>query len=383
MATVNHFDNRSKSAPMLSRVADSLYWMSRYVERAENVARILDVNLQLMLDLPKLGAEQEKKIWSPVLRSTCDHEDFDKYYKSTSADNVIDYLTLNTKNSNSIINCLTSARENARHVREQISLEMWEEINRTYLWIKGQTLKKIQKIGPYEFFNEVKNASHLFQGITDGTMTHGEDWDFIQVGKYLERADMVTRILDANDEIFINAPASLMNGGTLQWSAILRSCSSHDAYRKFYVAQVEPDKVVEFLILNEFFPRSIRSCAGALDIALRRISGTQEERFTNQAEKLSGRLVAELNYSALEDIKTVGMHKYMDELQVKLNAIGEAIFQTYLFSPPLPEPDAEPAPAATETKPEPKQEQKQEAKSDGPAPRKSGQTQRIPKPAKV
>jgi len=372
MAIANHFDHRKSATAMLSRVADSLYWMSRYVERAENIARILDVNLQLMLDLPKLGAEQEKILWGPVLRSTGDDEDFDKHYKSTTSENVIDFLTLNTKNPNSIVNCLTTARENARHVREQISLEMWEEINRTYLWMKGQTLKKIQKLGPYEFFSSIKNASHLFQGITDGTMTHGEDWDFIQIGKYLERSDMVTRILDANDEIFVNTPTNLLNGGTLQWSAILRSCSSHDAYRKFYVAQVEPDKVVEFLILNEFFPRSIRFCAGALDVALRRISGCQEERFTNQAEKLSGRLVAELNYSALEDIKTVGMHTYMDELQVKLNAIGEAIFQTYLFSPPIAEPEPEPV---VETKPEPKGEAV-------PA-RKQAQTQRIPKPAKI
>ena len=121
---------------MLSRVADSLYWMSRSVERAENIARILDVNLQLMLDLPKLGPEEEKKLWGPVLRSTGDHEDFDKHYKATTSENVIDFLTLNTKNANSIINCITNARENARHVREQISLEMWEEINRTYLWMK-------------------------------------------------------------------------------------------------------------------------------------------------------------------------------------------------------------------------------------------------------
>ena len=167
-------------------------------------------------------------------------------------------------------------------------------------------------------------------------MTHGEDWDFIQVGKYLERADMTTRILDANDEIFIKRPATKSHtSGTLQWSAILRSCSSHDAYRKFYVAQVEPDKVVEFLILSEFFPRSIRYCVGSLNDALRSISGSKEEHFTNLAEKLAGRLIAELNYSALEDIKTVGMHKYMDELQIKLNGIGEAIFQTYLFSPPM------------------------------------------------
>ena len=369
---------------MLSRVADSLYWMSRYAERAENIARILDVNLQLMLDMPKLGPEEQKALWEPVLRSTGDHEDFDKHYKVTTSENVIDFLTLNTKNSNSIVNCITTARENARHVREQISLEMWEEINRTYLWMKSQSLKKIQRQGPYEFFSEVKNASHLFQGITDGTMTHGEDWDFIQVGKYLERADMTTRILDANDEIFIHAPVKSQTGGTLQWSAILRSCSSHDAYRKFYVAQVEPDKVVEFLILNEFFPRSIRFCVQALDEALRRISGCKDEHFTNQAEKLAGRLVAELNYSALEDIKTVGMHMYMDELQIKLNCIGEGIFKTYLFSPPLNVPEPEPAAEAvkdktSEAKPEP-----EFAPEPPPTPKpKQSQTQKISKPAKV
>lgn len=335
---------------MLSRVADSLYWMSRYAERAENIARILDVNLQLMLDLPKLGAAEMKALWEPVLRSTGDGGDFYAHHKEANSETVIEYLTLNPKNPNSILNCLTASRENARHVREQISLEMWEEINRTYLTIKSQTLKKIVRQGPYEFFTQVKNASHLFQGITDGTMTHGEDWDFIQVGKYLERADMTTRILDANDEIFVSQPAQSQTGGTLQWSAILRSCSSHDAYRKFYVAQVEPDKVVEFLILNEFFPRSIRFCALALNDALRRISGCKEEHFTNLAEKLAGRLVAELNYSALEDIKTVGMHKYMDEVQIKFNAIGAAIFQTYLFSPPLPVPEAEePAPAQAQS----------------------------------
>ena len=166
---------------------------------------------------------------------------------------------------------------------------------------------------------------------------------------------MTTRILDAHDEIFINTPsAKSQTGGTLQWSAILRSCSSHDAYRKFYVAQVDPDKVVEFLILNEFFPRSIRFCVQAMDDALRRISGSREEAFSNQAEKLAGRLVADLNFSALEDIKTVGMHNYMDELQVKLNAIGEAIYKTYLFSPPRDQPETKvPAPAPLLAQPEP------------------------------
>jgi uncharacterized alpha-E superfamily protein len=339
-----HAPSNPITRSMLSRVADSLFWMSRYAERAENIARILDVNLQLMLDLPSLNPERMKALWEPVLRSTGDGVDFYEHHKEANSESVIEFLALNPKNPNSIVNCFTSARENARHVREQISLEMWEEINRTYLHLKSQTLKKILRQGPYEFFTQVKNASHLFQGITDGTMTHGEGWDFIQVGKYLERADMTTRILDANDEIFIKQPTyQSQTGGTLQWSAILRSCSSHDAYRKFYVAQVDPDKVVEFLILNEFFPRSIRFCVQALNDGLRRISGCGEEQFTNRIEKLAGRLVAELSYSALEDIKTVGMHRYMDELQVKLNEIGEAIYLTYLFSPPLNLPESEPA----------------------------------------
>jgi uncharacterized alpha-E superfamily protein len=338
---------------MLSRVADSLYWMSRSVERAENIARILDVNIQLMLDLPKLGAAEQASLWNPVLRSTGDG-DFQKHYKDPTSESVIEFLTLDPKNPNSIRNCLTNARENARHAREQISLEMWEEINRAYLSLQSMTAKKIAKQGAYDFYHQIKNASALFQGTTDGTMTHGEDWDFIQAGKFLERADMTTRILDAHDEIFINTPARSQTGSTLQWSAILRSCSSHDAYRKFYVAQVDPDKVVEFLILNEFFPRSIRFCVQAMDDALRRISGSRGEAFSNQAEKLAGRLVADLNFSALEDIKTVGMHNYMDELQVKLNAIGEAIYKTYLFCPPreMPEPEPEPSPVAA--KPEPK-----------------------------
>lgn len=320
---------------MLSRVADSLYWMSRYVERAENIARIVDVNLQVTLDLPAKGPEEAKALWDPVLRSTTDGADFHDHHKVTNSDNVIEFLTINPHNLNSIINCLTRARENARHVREQISLEMWEELNRAYLSLKNLTLKKILRQSPYEFFSQIKNASHLFQGLTDNTMTHGEDWDFIQVGKYLERADMTTRILDANDEIFIRQPATSETSGTLHWVAILRSCSSHDAYRKFYVAQVEPDKVVEFLILNEFFPRSIRYSVQALDEGLRRVSGVGEEKFTNRAEKLAGRLVADLNYSALEDIKTVGMHKYMDDLQHKLNDLGEALHEVY-FAAPLP-----------------------------------------------
>ncbi len=172
-------------------------------------------------------------------------------------------------------------------------------------------------------------------------MTHGEDWDFIQTAKYLERADMTTASSTPTTKSSSSSappgPAAPCNGAPSSARAAPTTPTANSTF-----AQVEPDKVVEFLILNEFFPRSIRFCAQEVNHSLRRISGCKEEHFTNLAEKLAGRLVAELNYSALEDIKTVGMHKYMDELQIKLNAIGEAIFQTYLFSPPLVTPEQEP-----------------------------------------
>jgi uncharacterized alpha-E superfamily protein len=317
---------------MLSRVADSLYWMSRYMERAENIARILDVNLQHVLDLPHREAAIIRKLWAPVLRSTGDETEFYKEYKEASSETVIDFLTLNENNHNSIVNCITFCRENARHVREQISDEMWEELNRFYLNLQGLTVKKILKQGADEFFKHIRSGSHLFQGITDATMTHGEGWDFIQVGKYIERADKTTRILDANEEV-LQSPAR--NGdratATLKLAAILRSCSAHSAYRRVYVAQIEERKVLEFILLNQQFPRSIRFCTHALDISLRKISGATEETYSNDAEKLTGRLHSELSYNGIDDIISHGVSATMDNIQLQLNNIGEAIYRKYMY----------------------------------------------------
>jgi uncharacterized alpha-E superfamily protein len=317
---------------MLSRVADSLYWMSRYIERAEDIARILDVNMQLLLDFPKKTEKQMDHLWEPVLYSTGDEDDFPKYYKEVTRENVIDFLAFNTKNQNSILFCITAARENARQVREQISSEMWEEINRFYLSLKDMNLRKLNKVGPAEFFGQIKLSCHLIQGITDATMTHGEGWDFIQVGKYIERADKTTRIIDVKHEsLSAKATAAENTMDALQWTAVLKSCSAHEAYRKIYVAQVDPKKVVEFLALNDEFPRSIRFCCQELDRALRRISGARDDEYTNLAEKRSGRLVSELRYSGVDDIFQRGLHAYMDDLQQRLNEIGDVIFQSYMF----------------------------------------------------
>jgi len=339
MTTISH---KQFSQPMLSRVADSLYWMSRYMERAENISRILDVNLQYMLDLPRRDQTNPKTLWGPVLNSTGDERDFRKYYDETNSNTVIEFLTLHKENTNSILNCVTSARENARHVREQISDEMWEEINRFYLSLRGITMGRIRRMGAHEFSNRVREANHLFQGITDATMPHNQGWEFIQTGKYIERADKTTRIVDANLDVFAPCYEEQQQNravDTLKLAAILRSCSAHTAYRRVYVADLEPEKVVEFLVLGQSFPRSIRFCAEALHAALRRINGSTGDRFTNVSEKLAGQLDAELHFSSQEDVLAPGLHLSMDAIQTKLNQIDEAIYATYIFY----EPEAEAA----------------------------------------
>ncbi|PAW77105.1 MAG: hypothetical protein B9S32_12550 [Verrucomicrobia bacterium Tous-C9LFEB] len=336
---------------MLSRVADSLYWMSRYMERAENIARILDVNLQHVLDLPQREPELIRKLWTPVLRSTGDERDFYARYKEASSETVIDFLTLNQENHNSIVKCVTACRENARHVREQISDEMWEELNRFYLSLQGLTVKKILKQGADEFFKHIRSGSHLFQGITDATMTHGEGWDFIQVGKYLERIDKTTRILDSNEDVL--QPKKNDNDratDTLKLAAILRSCSAHSAYRRVYVAQIEARKVLEFLILNPNFPRSIRFCTHELDDSLRRISGETEGSYSNDAEKHTGRLHSELSYNGIDDIMSRGVSQTMDDIQRQLNKVGDAIYRAYMYfeGPEQAKPATEPAQKQTQ-----------------------------------
>ncbi|PTY02201.1 alpha-E domain-containing protein [Verrucomicrobia bacterium LW23] len=340
---------------MLSRVADSLYWMSRYIERAENIARILDVNLQLLLDLPTLDPKRRNALWEPVLRATGDAFEFYQQYEVATPEHVMEYLILNEKNSNSIQHCINAARENARHVRETISVEMWEELNRVYLDLKHVTMDDIERQTPSEFFKFIKDGSHLFQGITDATMMHGEGWEFIQTGKFLERADKTTRMLDANEEVLLPHEKKGKVREPLMLNAILRSCSAETGYRRTYPGYVESDKVVDFLVLNEFFPRSVRFCVYSLDDSLHRISGAKDEHFTNQAEKLSGRLISEIIYSTVDDILGRGIHDYIDELQMKLNSIGSAMATTYMAyseeAAASPAADAKPAEAKSASAP--------------------------------
>src|SRR6266436_6413711 len=192
---------------MLSRVANSLYWMSRYIERAENIARLVDVNLQLLLDFRSLDDQRLADYWVPIIKSTGDDELFFQFYKHGDGHSVTDFLTFRTENPNSIISSIEQARENARVVRDQITLEMWEEINRIYLFLRSPRARQVWKSSPHEFFHEIKFSSLYLQGLMDETIPHNEGWNFLQLGKYIERADKTTRILDVRHALLTPAGA--------------------------------------------------------------------------------------------------------------------------------------------------------------------------------
>ncbi|HZO84579.1 MAG TPA: alpha-E domain-containing protein, partial [Verrucomicrobiae bacterium] len=268
------------------------------------------------------------------VKSTGDDALFWQLCREANDQTVTDFLTFNTDNPNSIISSIAQARENARVVRDQITVEMWEEINRLHLFLRSPRARDVWKRSSYEFFHEVKLSSLYLQGLMEATVPHTEGWNFMQIGKYLERADKTTRILDVRHQ---NLPAKgvpklVTPTDAVEWGAVLRSCSAADAYRQFH-AEVEPRRVAEFLLLSEDFPRSVRFSLTAFDTALRRISGVPQRRFSNAAEKLSGRLLAEIQFSAIDDIFAEGFHDYLDLLQQKFNAIGDAVFAAYIFEP--------------------------------------------------
>ena len=315
---------------MLSRVADCLYWMSRYIERAENNARILDVNLQLMLDVETQSETEMRRHWAPIINSLEEHELFHTFYEQADGTSVVDFVTFEPKNPNSIFSCLSRARENARSVREQISSEMWEHLNELYLFIRSDAAKELFHSSSYQFYKRILEGSFQFLGITDATMTHGEGWDFCQLGKFIERADRTSRILDVKYHILL--PSGERVGGnvdTVQWMAVLRSCSALEAYRKLYVGQIAPWKVAEFLILHDCFPRALRHCIHQVDYALHRISGVPEDRFSNEAERLSGKLRSNLDYERIAEIFQIGLHQYLDRLQFRVTEISNATGEIY------------------------------------------------------
>lgn len=316
---------------MLSRVADSIFWMSRYLERAENVARFIDVNLNLTLDLGESIGEQ----WDPLVATTGDHAAFRERFGVATQENVLAFLTFDAKNPNSILSCLRSARDNARTVRENISAAMWEEVNKFYLTVRGAAVGGGVLDSPYDFYNQIRLSSNLLVGIMDSTMSRGEGWHFARMGRLLERADKTSRILDV--KYFILLPHSSDVGTQLdvvQWSALLKSASALEMYRQRR-GRITPDQVADFLILDRDFPRSAHFCLLKSEESLHTVTGTPIGTFKNAAEQRLGRLRSELDYLHVQDIIEQGMHEFIDSFQNKLNRVGDAVLETF-FAPPRP-----------------------------------------------
>ena len=315
---------------MLSRVAESIYWMSRYIERAENVARFVDVNLHLILDMP-VGIQAQ---WEPLVATTGDDEVFTEQYGEASREAVIRFLAFDAENPNSIISCLRAARENARSIRENISSEMWEQLNDAYLLVTN-TSEEWAMAEPHEFFREIKLASHLFMGLTDNIMSHSEGWHFCQLGRLIERADKTSRIVDV--KYFILLP-SIWDVNTpfddIQWGALLHSASGFEMYRRTY-GLISPNDVVAFLLLDREFPRSILYCLSKAEESLHAISGTVLETFSNPAEQRLGQLRSEFAYAQVKQILSTGLHEFLDAFQTKLNLVGADIHKTFFALRPV------------------------------------------------
>ena len=313
---------------MLSRVANSVYWMNRYVERAENVARFIDVNYNLTIGEPdKLGNQ-----WAPLVYITGDHQPYQQRYETATRENVLHFLSFDEENPNSILSCVAGARENARQIRDVIPTVVWEQINRFHLMVLAASRAAGTLDQPQQFCEDVRSASHLIVGATDATMSHGEPWHFASMGRHLERADKTSRIVDVQYYLLLPDAADVGTAlDVVRWSALLNSASALAMYRRHW-GKIVPELVADFLILNRHFPRAVQFCLNAAQESLHEITGNPLGTFGNRAEQFLGRLCANMNYASIKDIIQHGMHEYIDAFQQQLNLVGEAICEEFFTS---------------------------------------------------
>jgi uncharacterized alpha-E superfamily protein len=312
-------------AAMLSRTADHLYWMARYIERAENMARMLDVTYRM--SLVQNAAQSEAALWVPLLHISDTVEDFNASYDEVTASNVIHYIALNENNPSSIYSCLRAARENAHAVRVAMSLEMWENINS--LWLEFHHLDKsiILDSGLTEFCDWVKSRSHLFRGVTYGTMLRDDGFWFTRLGGFIERADDMARLLDVKYHLLL--PSSSDVGGAVdyyEWSALLRSASAYLAYLKVYRDAIVPLRVAELLVLRKDMPRSLHACMDELTTILEQLSGNAGR----ECKRLAGEMYSTLKYGLIEEIYKDGLHEFLEAFLRHNNRLGLEIQRAYL-----------------------------------------------------
>ncbi len=307
---------------MLSRVAESLYWMSRYLERAEHTARVIKVQLNLMLERE---TEDDDRHWKRMLKSLAiEMTDVKEGEAQAVAKSLID----STACRSSIISCIMAARENSRQVREQISSEMWEQLNRMFIEVNRSGGDAASDVS--DFLQAIKDGAHTFQGITDSTMTHGEGWQFIQAGRSLERASALATLLGVHFREFYGKEAE---PEPLEWIGLLRSCTAFEGYCKAYTADLRPDRIAEFLVLNASFPHSIRFSADALETAMKQIGAEVSSRRSARVERIAGRMQATLAFGQIDEIMSGGLQSYLETVLRQCSQAHSALYQTYIAYP--------------------------------------------------
>ena len=308
---------------MLSRTADHLYWMSRYTERAENLARLLDVTWQMSLVPQSVAAENQN--WGAILALNSLESRFAESYAEINAENVLRFMVTDPNNLSSIYSCLRAARENAHAVRGTLTSETWEACNMTWLEVREQKFEQIMASGIGQYFEWVKLRSALIRGVTFGTMLQDEAQNFIRLGGYLERADNTARILDVKYHV-LRTNGDEGTTDFYQWGALLRSLSAFEVYRKVYRDVITPARIADLLILRLDMPRSLHACTKGLVRVLEAIKNGQSA----ETERLAGILHAHIHYARIDDIFKQGLHEFLTDFMDRIYELGDGIGRDFL-----------------------------------------------------
>lgn len=300
---------------MLSRVANSLYWLSRYLERAENLARLVEVNRYNSLDI------RQGDVWRALLYTT----NMENAYAASKEKDAGAFVTFSEENPDSIRQCVAQSRENARMVRDQISEEIWRELNRFHLFISSEKAEELWGSQPDKLYRQIIEFCMLLSGLINATVLHDDGWHFMQIGKCLERADKTTRVLDML--AFQGEP------DRTKLASALKSCSAFNAFQVEFNSGITLKNTVSFLLFSKSFPRSVRFCLQQLDKHLHSVSGTITGSFSNEAERITGSTLAQLNFSNITNVVGEGYNEYLDSLQKQFNHIGQQFFELYILLP--------------------------------------------------
>jgi uncharacterized alpha-E superfamily protein len=306
---------------MLARVADSLYWIGRYLERAEHLSRLSDVMLNATLDHTEAAAQA-----AHIALSAVGHEDLERARKPFEAARA---LVLDRTDPNSVVISLSRARENARQVRDQITTESWERLNLLYLKVTSEDAEEAFTAGSSAWLHDIIADLHHFKGAADATMSHGEGWRFLMLGAYLERAQLIAHLL----EVCFGDGAGKKPTDHIALMSLLRMACALEPYLRVYTAEIEPRHILEFLLLNEDFPRSIRFSTMQIDSHLGRVVSHGSPTAGHSPERLAGRLKSRLQYADVEDLRTQGATALLGAVIDECAAIHEAIYETYVAYP--------------------------------------------------